>query len=363
MEEKGLSPIELFMLKSVLKHGQLNLIDIENATGIPSGPLRVLLYKLVHLGLLDNVEGDYTARKERAEKAVETGSCVQDVESTMAFVYLPRTGDLGNLSDERFQRLSGITSLRSGPIPREQHGLLLKEVLQNAITRTGQNYQIIGVDNPLSMPAVCPVFAIKGELKLNAPKELWVSFLELDAHNYFDFSFAHGLVDELLSLSLQRPGAEHVRNAISRYFPHEERLEDIDNFPLTSPSRMSMAMPLDIIERIYPERTLTTGASMIVHWETDKAVVKLENSVRFLPATKQEATSFARDRVVQRVCANGSDPNNSIAGWIKEACEEFGSEEGEVTKLNILDRLWELKRYVRVYALQTDGVFDYDEAT
>lgn len=368
-EEKKLSSIELFMLRSVVKHKQLNLEDIENATGVPSGPLRVLLNGLVLQGLLENAEGGYAARQETAERAVETGTCHKEVETTMNFVYLPSTGDLlDNLSDGEFWKLSRMTARHSGPVPREHMGLSVKEIFQKAAERSGQEINIIDVEEPLVMPEVCPAFAFKGDLKQLDTNQLWVSFpgageTASDDGQFFNFSFALGLIAELLRLSQQCPLEDCVRHATRNYLPQGGSLKNLIIFEPTSPSRISMTMPMDVIDRIYPRRPFTNRASMIVYWETIDAVVALENSVCFRPADSKEAAFFARDQVVQRICADESDPNNSLAKWIKEACEEFGAEECEVTKPNILNRLWQLKRFDRAYSLQAEGVFAYDQAS
>ncbi|MDB6038594.1 MAG: hypothetical protein JWM99_2435, partial [Verrucomicrobiales bacterium] len=79
VEEKGLSAIELFLLKSMQRHGSLKLDEVGIATGIPCGPLQVLLNRLVRQGLLSSSDEGFTAVRDALEKAVETGSCPQEV--------------------------------------------------------------------------------------------------------------------------------------------------------------------------------------------------------------------------------------------------------------------------------------------
>lgn len=116
-EERGLSAIELFILKSFLRHGKLRLDEVEVATGVPSGPLHVILYRLIQQGLLSDTDLGFSVSRNSAEKAVETGHCRQEVESTKDFIFLPRTGDLGVLGDSDFRRLEKIKPRCSAPVP------------------------------------------------------------------------------------------------------------------------------------------------------------------------------------------------------------------------------------------------------
>jgi len=365
--EKRLSSIELFMLRSVLKHKQLDLQDIENTTGIPSGPLLVLLNRLVHQGLLDRAAGGYAARNVTTERAVEAGTFTQQAESTMNVMYLPHTNDLVIPTEAGFRRLSKISALSLAPMPREQKGKPVKEILQEAAQRSGQDVEIIDVEHPSTLPALCPSFSFKGDLKHNDTNELWLCFPDagnaaVDDHHYFNFSVAHRLVAALLSLSHRSPPEDQVRVGTSPDLRQDGRMVDLSYFKPDSPCRTTMTMPQIVISRIYPNHLLTTRAAMIVHWETPEAVVALEYSVYFQPINKQEAAAFARDRVLERIFANGSNPATSLVEGIKDACEEYGVEEDKVTKLNILVRLWNLKRFVLAYSLQSEGIFDYDKA-
>ncbi len=176
VEEKGLSAIELFLLKSLQRHGSLKLDEVGIATGIPCGPLQVLVNRLVRQGLLSSSDEGFTAVREAVEKAVETGSCPQEVESTKDFIFLPRTGDLGMLGDKDYRRLERMRPHCMAPVPDEIAFKDTAEVL--AVTRNCSRlgWKIVGIEKPKTMPRRCPAYNFLGEVEDHGESQVWLSF-------------------------------------------------------------------------------------------------------------------------------------------------------------------------------------------
>jgi hypothetical protein len=361
VEARGLSDIELFLLKSLLRHGKLNLDDVELATGIPSGPLQVLLHRLVRQGILSANDVGFTAIRDAAEKAVATRACPETMESAKDFIFLPRTGDLGVLNNAKFKELTEIRPRCQAPVPQEMVGAPIAEVLANTPNCSRHGWEILSVEEPTAMPKLCPAYHCYGQLTNSEQPQLWISFSQDEKRiSSLDFSFADALAKEIVRLSSLSPPLDRISRATQRLFPKNGAVQALSSAEMSGPSRLSLPMSRSLIEGLIPNELLVTPAAIAAQWESPAAVLSIQYEVRFKPKSVDDAVSFAIDNIVQQLCSRNDDPHPSMATWIEGSCNEFKTSVSEITTQKIVNRLWALGEFTRAYTLQEAELFEYD---
>lgn len=369
LEPRQLGRMEVFLLEASLELENFYLIELHHATGVPAMVIAASAHRLLSYGALIEVQPEaYVVDKEQARLLLTRKNLEEEHSRIMTIAYFPRQDIVIANPEIAGQLLTVHKKLRARyqapyrtDVDRPEN---LADFIAGRITEGrvfGHPHSLLGLDpwpKPPPWPKLAPCYHVRGQVigegdGAVADLQFWGSprrrlrgFEGESVRLMGDLPLIRewvSLTDDFKTM-VQEPmqGLPELANA------HLEKL---------APCHYRMRLMHEDARSIAADRRLTDPLSISICSPTAKADIRLS----FEPADGQAAALFVLDSIAQQIDEQRhSFSEKEFAQHVQMARQRYpdASHVG-ITRAQVENRLWQLKRFLAVYQHRAIEDFAY----
>lgn len=350
----GLTVFERYVLEGVLALGICSPSDLLEIASIPSELAIWLLMSLEHKGLVFREESSFLPNAEVCAAALEQDAVLTFRREKASFLWLPESGELVLLSDpgSLFRRLRNLVPSGSFPISADLAGLTRGQL----ITRAIESGEVIGADagvlrealDDAPVPNSVPAYQVRGTISVDAGSRR-VQLAMVGPRKARNLG-GNGPTSDTVEIDLPLPElatlpsmwrghiAEALRSCapeVSSRYPgcSMEANAVAPSLSLDDPGVSQLASTLLLIDRL--------GLEI---WTKDAFHCELSCVLESAPGSDRAEHIRVRDKAVRQLLCSSSALTREL---LDQVCQEHDADADEV-----IDRLWQIRQYRRVYELR-----------
>jgi hypothetical protein len=371
LEPRPIGRMEAFLLEAAIDLGAFELAELADATSVPWRVIQSSAAKLIQRGAFAEAEpGRYLVDAELAARILLDRNIDEEQVRPMTFVYFARQDEL--LADPevgpQLARVGGkLRPPRQAPFrPDVRESLKVREFLTERIAQgrvLGATQKLLAVEargKPPSWPELAPCYFARG-LVTGAGEDtvanllVWGQDKRRRAGQQYQAEPVRmlgpgTLVREWLSLTA-RFGTEF--HGVATGLPNitSPRIEAL------GPCQFRLGLTREDALEVSKGRWLTEPLPMTMRSSTAKVDVRLSLE----PLTAEAANLFVLDVIARRLEEqNRQVSRTAIMEETRRARERYSLASVElVSRSAVEDRLWQMRRFMAVYALREKEDFAY----